>query len=892
MSHSSSPSGDEPEPTPPPAPLAPNEFMDTVMARLAQQKEVQKATNIQLATLVAALGATTGATSNPTPARRHLFRTNPTTGIAEPVSELPDLPFNNTTHEQTMPTPTIPQEQGGTDAMTVREIAALKLSLQEMASQIHHVTSSAPQIDRVLAATSRTSFSRQISKVRLRTTDKLCLPSYSGGSDPTDHMTTFNIALGRANFTDEEKEAGYCQLFVESLAGPALTWFSRLPENSVHSFHDLSAAFLKHYIMFTRQGATVSDLWQMSQTSNQSLRDYMEKFKAVVSTVNIPDNIAVDALMNTLWVHSKFWDDLYRHPTSSLQDAIARSHNFIRMEEDTRAILQKQNASKQTQAKPPDTRQEPRQHASSDKGDRKKGFVYVLDEDDIPASAVVVREKGWNTWEREPESKLDAAPKSSSAVDLSKYCEYHKTRGHETKECKQLHEALLASFNSGDTKVQPPKPKTQRGNQSWTKNKAKKTQQAQEGKPKGESRGKGKTIATNKREKEDEHADASAEEYQSHNRRRVEVIFAQRETSSDEEMPADFDLREKLNRRPDSACQRLGSTKRRYIVPVTRSTGGIDLWDHLDKAKGEKPEPRDPQPLNTDLRERLNAKVDDLHLMLNQQKPADLRNLLDQSKESRDPEQPTEPKHRGKPSDLRTSIESNRSKRKPQINVIMGGSPHYGDSVRAIKNYRRQATMSKKWPLKPGNDPQTVFSAEDAIGVHSPHNDPLLVELGIGKCDVTKVLIDTGSSVDLIFQETLDKMGIDLRDMKPSTRSLTGFNGSSEIMLGTIRLPVYACGVVRMVKFSVISAKAHYNVILGTPWIHSMKAVASTYHQCVKFLGPEGKIQTLRGNQQAARDLLIATVKLQQATAHINAVAKPIERIYPQKEEILEVPID
>ncbi|KAF8095005.1 hypothetical protein N665_0346s0002 [Sinapis alba] len=171
--------------------------------------------------------------------------------------------------------------------------------------------------------------------------------------------------------------------------------------------------------------------------------------------------------------------------------------------------------------------------------------------------------------------------------------------------------------------------------------------------------------------------------------------------------------------------------------------------------------------------------------------------------------------------------------------------------------------MSRKWPLKSEDDPHIIFSAEDTLGIHSPHNDQLLVELGIGRCDITKVLIDTGSSVDLIFRDILDKMGIDLRDMKPSTRSLTGFNGSSEIMLGTIRLPVYACGVVRMVKFSVISAKAHYNIILGTPWIHSMKAVASTYHQCVKFPGSGGKIQTLRGDQQAVRDLLIATVKLQ-----------------------------
>ena len=88
-----------------------------------------------------------------------------------------------------------------------------------------------------------------------------------------------------------------------------------------------------------------------------------------------------------------------------------------------------------------------------------------------------------------------------------------------------------------------------------------------------------------------------------------------------------------------------------------------------------------------------------------------------------------------------------------------------------------------------------------------PHNDSLLIDIRIGECQVTKVLVDTGSSVDLIFRDTLDKMGINLRDMKPSSRTLTGFNGSSEQMIGTIRLPVYAGDVTRTVKFSVIRVR-------------------------------------------------------------------------------------
>ncbi|XP_048623567.1 uncharacterized protein LOC106413279 [Brassica napus] len=173
-----------------------------------------------------------------------------------------------------------------------------------------------------------------------------------------------------------------------------------------------------------------------------------------------------------------------------------------------------------------------------------------------------------------------------------------------------------------------------------------------------------------------------------------------------------------------------------------------------------------------------------------------------------------------------------------------------------------------------------------------PHNDPLLVDLDIGECLVAKVLIDTGSSVDLIFRDTLDKMGVDLRDMKLSSHTLTGFNGASEQMIGTIRLPVYAGGITRTVKFSVIRAKAPYNAILGTPWLHSMKAVPSTYHQCVMFPRKDGKTQTIRGDQQAARELLIATVKMKQQASLVNSVSKPLHKIYPQMEEVREVTID
>lgn len=93
-------------------------------------------------------------------------------------------------------------------------------------------------------------------------------------------------------------------------------------------------------------------------------------------------------------------------------------------------------------------------------------------------------------------------------------------------------------------------------------------------------------------------------------------------------------------------------------------------------------------------------------------------------------------------------------------------------------------------------------------------------------------------------------MKVDLRDVRPSSQTLTGFNGESKEMIGTIRLLVYACEITRTVKFSVIDANAPYDIILRTPWLHVMKSVSSTGHRCVKFPGKDGRIQTLRGDQR------------------------------------------
>ena len=104
--------------------------------------------------------------------------------------------------------------------------------------------------------------------------------------------------------------------------------------------------------------------------------------------------------------------------------------------------------------------------------------------------------------------------------------------------------------------------------------------------------------------------------------------------------------------------------------------------------------------------------------------------------------------------------------------MIMGGLQNCNDSVRSIKQYRKKAEVAETWSSTSSTpvitaDESISFTQDDLKGLDTPHNDPLVVELIIGDSRVTRVLIDTGSSVDLIFKDTLTAMSISDRQIKP-----------------------------------------------------------------------------------------------------------------------------
>ena len=122
-----------------------------------------------------------------------------------------------------------------------------------------------------------------------------------------------------------------------------------------------------------------------------------------------------------------------------------------------------------------------------------------------------------------------------------------------------------------------------------------------------------------------------------------------------------------------------------------------------------------------------------------------------------------------------------------------------------------------------------------------------------------RVLIDQGSGAEVMYPDLFKGLGLKNKDLSNYDTPLMGFNSHMVIPKGQISLPVNMEGKEVMATFIVVASFSLYTVILGRPWIHAMGAVSSTLHIKVKFCTEQG-IAVVRGNQQVARQCLVATI--------------------------------
>ncbi|XP_026416048.1 uncharacterized protein LOC113311422 [Papaver somniferum] len=134
------------------------------------------------------------------------------------------------------------------------------------------------------------------------------------------------------------------------------------------------------------------------------------------------------------------------------------------------------------------------------------------------------------------------------------------------------------------------------------------------------------------------------------------------------------------------------------------------------------------------------------------------------------------------------------------------------------------------------------------------HNDPLVVTMAIalpehegeeGKPKVLpwampKILINRGSSVEILFYETFKQMGLRDECIIPFTYNIFGFNGSSTRPRGEVTLEIRVGKILTLTTFCVVDVLSPYTTIVGRSWVHGIKGVASTFQQRLRFPTPYG----------------------------------------------------
>jgi len=98
------------------------------------------------------------------------------------------------------------------------------------------------------------------------------------------------------------------------------------------------------------------------------------------------------------------------------------------------------------------------------------------------------------------------------------------------------------------------------------------------------------------------------------------------------------------------------------------------------------------------------------------------------------------------------------------------------------------------------------------------------------------MLIDNGSSSNMMSKTTLNKLTSDGILLRPNTIAVRAFDGSKREVIGEVKLPVRVRPCTFQVMFQVMDISLAYNCLLGRPRIHTAGVVPSTLHQKVKFI--------------------------------------------------------
>ncbi|XP_034706692.1 uncharacterized protein LOC117930242 [Vitis riparia] len=161
--------------------------------------------------------------------------------------------------------------------------------------------------------------------------------AYDESSDPFDHIMHYRQLMT----LDIGNDALLCKVFPASLQGQALSWFHRLPPNSVDNFRDLSEAFVGQYLCSARHKQNISTLQNIKMQENESLREFVKRFgQAVLQLEAYSMDAVLQIFKRSICPSTLFFESLAKMSSTTMDDLFLRVSKYSILEDDVRVTTQ------------------------------------------------------------------------------------------------------------------------------------------------------------------------------------------------------------------------------------------------------------------------------------------------------------------------------------------------------------------------------------------------------------------------------------------------------------------------------------------------------------------------------------------------------------------------
>jgi hypothetical protein len=215
--------------------------------------------------------------------------------------------------------------------------------------------------------------------------------------------------------------------------------------------------------------------------------------------------------------------------------------------------------------------------------------------------------------------------------------------------------------------------------------------------------------------------------------------------------------------------------------------------------------------------------------------------------------------------------------------MIYGGQVANASAQHRKQERREVCSVKVATPvfLDWSDKPITFDQGDQPDCVPSPGRYPLVVDPVIGNARLSKVLMEGGSSLNIIYAETLGLLGVDLSMIRAGAAPFHGIvPGKRVLPLGQLDLPVCFGTLSNFRKetltFEVVGFQGTYHAVLGRPGYAKFMAVPNYTYLKLKMPGPKGTI-TVGSTYRHAYECDVECVEYAEALAESEALIADLD---------------